>query len=269
MNVETANTTNAPHFFILGAADPEMTRIEEVLKRKGVEYAYAMKGGARVHPGNAYAAEDTSPHVPHGVRTVFVECRVEGRPQGVVVDHHQAGDPGHGRPAADFWMGSSLGQVMTLLGADPSDDDLIIAAADHCLSHAYKGKCPGVSPDRLRAWRVASKAGFQGVSAEMIAGDIDAAIDILRTLPQTLINGQGVAVIGDREIKEAPEGAAILGVAIMYKLFDKRAQRMKVGILGGEPGTIEEWMKVMAPAEGLTGIYGSPERGYAGGYIET
>jgi len=28
-------------------------------------------------------------------------------------------------------------------------------------------------------------------------------------------------------------------------------------------------MKVVAPAEGLTGIYGSPERGYAGGYVGT
>jgi len=269
MNVETANTTNAAHFFILGAADPEMERIEEVLKSKGLGYAYAMKGTARVHPGNAYDGDEVSSHVPHEASLVFVECRIQGYTPEAVIDHHQAGDPGHGLPPEDFWEGSSLGQLMILLGMSPEEDDLVIAAADHCLSHAYRGKCPGVSPDRLRTWRTSSKAKFQGVSAERISADVDAAIDTIQALPYVMVKGQTVAVVGDKEIKEAPEAAAILGVAIMYKLFDKRAQRMKMGILGGSPETTEEWMKTIAPAEGLTGIYGSPERGYAGGYLAT
>jgi hypothetical protein len=43
--------------FALGAQDPEMRAIEDVLRRQGVAYAYAARDGARCHSGNAYCAD--------------------------------------------------------------------------------------------------------------------------------------------------------------------------------------------------------------------
>ena len=41
-------------FFFLGAKDPEMDRIEEILIEHNMAYKYAMINNIRVHPGNAY-----------------------------------------------------------------------------------------------------------------------------------------------------------------------------------------------------------------------
>jgi len=210
-------------FFVLGAADPEMQAIEELLRDCGVQYAYATVGGVRVHPGNAYKADGYI--TPDGIDCVFadadwqgsfvlVECHISNRFPKIVVDHHRPGDPSYGKGPSKFWRASSLGQVWRLLGslecfslgASPDDGDTdaflvatygedntdphmipnaaLIAAADHCLAAAYRGECPGVNPDALMAWRVRSRSDFQGRPESEVIRDIEAARVALRDADQ-------------------------------------------------------------------------------------
>jgi hypothetical protein len=110
--------------FILGAPDPEMAHIETLLAEAGVPYTYASIGETRVHPGNAYKADwlagDYSGRIDH---IVFVECggrtlddfARDERAKVTRVDHHRPGDPGYGRPPAEFLSASSIGQVFSRL----------------------------------------------------------------------------------------------------------------------------------------------------------
>lgn len=100
--------------WVLGANDPEMASIEELLREVGEEYIYALdENGQRVHPGNAYRCP--TPEVTEEARVYAVEC-IDVLPEGWVrIDHHRPGDPGHGRPPEDFMAASSIGQVISEL----------------------------------------------------------------------------------------------------------------------------------------------------------
>lgn len=111
--------------WILGAADPEMEAIEALLRECGETVAYAADdSGCRVTPHNMYRA--TRVDAPDDVDLAVCECylvecggdyldvwcaTIAGR-----IDHHRPGDPGYGRPPADFLAASSLGQVIVELG---------------------------------------------------------------------------------------------------------------------------------------------------------
>jgi hypothetical protein len=104
--------------WVLGASDPEMERIEQLLRDAGERVEYAVAPGrdgamARVHPGNAYAA--TGPAVDGPV--ILVECDLSGGIHQVVglVDHHRPGDPGYGAPPEEAVRRSSIGQVIRRL----------------------------------------------------------------------------------------------------------------------------------------------------------
>jgi len=263
--------------WVLGAPDPEMEQIEQLLNAVGETVVYATKDGKRVTPDNAYKANGViRPDGTRGIAApadywVLVECLVDvdklkddvGRYDGFVgvetVDHHRPGDRGYGRPPTEFLQASSIGQVIYMLayheitlpwqkvGWRTSDDgnganynvtvsiysdsnyitqincqyphwmqeiekhltdmgvpvhahavgDIAIggdrrwyvcvkdfsthgceewmiiprhivhaAAADHCLAAAYRGECPGVDPDDLMRWRVATRARHQGRAQE-------------------------------------------------------------------------------------------------------
>lgn len=102
--------------WILGAPDPEMEAIEKLLKEAAEQVAYATLSGVRVRPDDAYKASGTSSEIPAGTTVYAVECGGPGVPAGALkVDHHHPGDPGHGRPAAEFLPAASLGQVVSEL----------------------------------------------------------------------------------------------------------------------------------------------------------
>ena len=75
----------------LGASDPEMEAIENLLASCGIQHGvlmeniilqYAMKDGARVHPGNAYKADKLSPYLFYmesnkDTTVILVECGCE------------------------------------------------------------------------------------------------------------------------------------------------------------------------------------------------
>jgi len=110
--------------WILGAPDPEMAAIETLLQECGETVAYATIDGARVHAGNAYRAEcpgELQGGMGERLSAVYrVECMWDPSWESLacpvhVIDHHRPGDPGYGRPPAEFLAASSLGQVVAEL----------------------------------------------------------------------------------------------------------------------------------------------------------
>lgn len=250
---------------VLGASDPEMEVIVALCQSLELDVVWATSGGRPVHPGNAYVADplsDTSAfdHI------VMVECGIPAlvAPSGAtitLIDHHRPGDPGFGLPPSRFWEASSLGQICKLFGVEPTTELLTVAAADHCLAAAYRGECPGVDPDALMSWRAQSRAAFQGRSVESVLADVDAARARLRAV----IGPEGFADLRGESIPELPEAAAREGIAFLSTVRD-RDGREKVVLQAASPELVSRFLAgEIVP--GLTGFYGDPARGFAGGYL--
>lgn len=255
--------------FILGASDPEMMEIERVVRAAGYPVRYAatrLAGGAleRTRSRDANNARDVlgGPIYPRTEKFVFVECRVQGLCPDLIVDHHQPGDPGYAAGAAEYMAGSSLGQVLSFLGQEPTELQRIIAAADHCPAQAYQGLCPGVSPEKLRQWRTASRAERRGVSFEQMEMAIESAHHALLTADKVTFMGQPFAWVSDRNCGEWMEASARYGIPFMYAERVARSNTTKLGIMSAAPDLVQAWMADC----GLSEVYGNPHRGYAGGY---
>lgn len=254
------------YLFVLGAGDPEMSAIEKICKNKNHTTLHATAQGRRVHPGNAYKADPITIENRAKYIVIWVECRSASlQSNDIIIDHHALGDPGFGYLAENYWLGSSLGQTCQLLGVAPTEKLNIIAAADHCLGHAYQGLCPGVEPRQLRTWRAESRAAFQGISVLKIMEEIESGIKTIAEMPTTIINGHTFIDSRGFYIKEFSEASAILGKAAMYDLRDKKSGRLKVGVLNGTHQEIAAWMDWSKSF--LNDCYGDPHRGYAGGYM--
>lgn len=276
-----------PIHFIVGSKDPEMDLIKELIwtakevGMKGVAgLSHATCRGNPVHSGNAHLADGTDTRPGRGTRAVFVECRVKHVRSVRVIDHHRPGDPGFDCPPEQYWEGSSLGQTVSFLEQIATraeleklhqalssrwDDMRMAAAADHCLGSAYQGRCPGVDPLALRYWRVISKSRYRSECPAAILAKVQHATSWLKTADRFTLNDERVALVPE-EVPELPEASAILGTPVEYLLEDKRTGRTKIGLLNASVHTIREWMSKRAPLLGLDDIYGSPMRGYAGGY---
>lgn len=252
--------------FILGAADPEMREIERVLTEHGMPFVYALHGRKRVTAPRAYVANATSAPVPRDAEVILIECRVAYLEcaSEVVVDHHRLGDPGFGLPPERYMEGSSLGQLLRLLGQEPTQAQRVICAADHCLNHAYGNKCPGVSREELIEFRTASRSLNRGVPREQIAQEVEQARIALEAAEKVDILGTSVAWITDVErFPEIADASAMYGIPYMYRKLE-RDGRVKMGILGAAAPVISAWMG--AARSTLANLYGDPVRGYAGGY---
>ena len=254
------------YFFVLGAKDPEMQEIARVLDTQGVPYAYATLKGVPVRTSEAYCATGIKGLLPSDANIVFVECAVMGLQPDEICDHHNPGDPGFGKPPDKYFEGSSLGQVLKLLGLEATHEQRIIAAADHCLRHAYAGQCPGIDPRELAEWRERSRAALREITVEELRSRIDHAIEVLRHAPRIKIANEEVAWFPptDDRPEEIAEASARIGIPFFS--IKKERERSKCRIMSAAPQTIDVWMRECA-ANGLRDIYGDPARGFAGGYL--
>lgn len=255
------------YIFVLGAPDPEMQEIERVLTEHGYPFVYATRGpsGKRVQASTAYGTRYVSGPVPvHTHKVVFVECTVYGLHCDFVVDHHQEGDPGHSKLPHEYMQGSSLGQLLDLLGLEPTQAQRVICAADHCLTAAYRGECPGVSVEELAEFRLRSRAQNRQISPQDLQAQIEAARRVLEAAPRVDLGGVEVAWVPDAEtIPELSEASARYNISHMYiQREGPYSPRIKAGLRGASAAAVRFWMR----ACGLTDVYGAPERGYAGGY---
>lgn len=278
--------------FILGAADPEMEAIEELIQAEydAAVVTYATKDGARVFPSTAYKADAVE--VEAGHLAVFVECQPEaGYPDGaLVIDNHRPGDAGHGVGPKGYFLASSIGQVYKLVketseeftvqedadtgpllvfshgpyGAPaavrPDPHLLLTAASDHCPGAAYRGECEGVTPGELMSHRASIASAFQGKDYGEYLKEVLRAMDLIQARAQ-----QYDIPHFEESVPQLPEASLRTGIPVSYEM-DDRSGRRKVGLLNADPETVSRWMEVSAPEMGLVDIYGAPERGYAGGF---
>jgi hypothetical protein len=249
-------------YFILGAPDPEMVTIEGLLKAHGVRYGYATLRGRVVQAHEAYRADGTTTLIPSGSEIVVVECSVLGLHPVHYIDHHREGDPGFGLPPDQYLEGSSLGQFLAYMGIPPTQEHRVIAAADHCLTHAYHGRCPGVDVQELKLWRTRNRATARGLAEEELSRQIAAATEYLQSVPRIKLAGVDVAFV-DEIRPEIAEASAREGIPYTYVKKEPDGRR-KAGILSAPPEAIQEWMDTCQ----LQNIYGDPQRGFAGGYFE-
>ena len=137
------------------------------------------------------------------------------------------------------------------------------AAADHCLGHAYRGRCPGVTPTSLLAYRVRVKAEMQNRPSADIQRDIDAAMEAVKAAPTMTIAGVVVSVMGDEYVRELPEAAAYLGRPYLGRGIQTPEGRQKEVLQSAPPDVVAKWMEIHSGSE----IYGDPARGFAGRYL--
>lgn len=261
--------------FILGASDPEMTEIENILSQNGLEHRPATVDGKRCHPGNAYKADAIE--VPENVDLVLIECEPVGAQNFVRIDHHRPGDPGYGLTASEFWEASSLGQLYSFLGlSNPSQDDLILAAMDHCPAAAIRGECPGVSAQEVLNRKILEIAQGTNHDAWEVREKVSLYSSMIESAPEISIGGQSLRDLRSDYLGEgysvnllAAQTAALAGsYTVLLKHRDAVGKPEKWSISGhATPELIEAFKDEWAPAQGLTGIYGVPNRGYAGGYL--
>ncbi|MEK7567616.1 MAG: hypothetical protein AAB513_01695 [Patescibacteria group bacterium] len=259
--------------WVLGAPDPEMEAIEKLLLDCSQTVVYAAASGKRVFAGNAYKADSTLPESGLDVErfSAWVECGFHGKKPEYIVDHHNPGDPGYGKGPSEFWQASSIGQVYQLLWnvawenrliLKPTRDHIFTAAADHCLAHAYAGKCSTVDPEELLLWRIKSRAKFQGKSEELISAHVERARKAVRERAVETPFGL-LADFGEETMPELLEASAREGIAFLGVGLPQRDGRRKKVLMGGSPEMISQWMATC----GLKDVYGDPARGFAGGYL--
>ncbi len=127
--------------WVLGASDPEMTMIEEILTAAGEKVAHAVLGGKRVSPPTAYKADGYQfvtdcDADDDKVEFMLVECDVttpDGSPSRII-DHHREGDPGFGREPQAFLAASSIGQVVGWISDVPGPDTLPFEKCDDLIA---------------------------------------------------------------------------------------------------------------------------------------
>lgn len=277
--------------------DPEMEMILSILSKLSMPHQHATVDGKPVHSGNAYKAD----RIEHEGTLVFIECApADGRPSdSVVVDHHREGDPGYGIEPDEFFKGSSLGQLLVYLaeqlldfsplgwealGGDgfpliyQSSGQLLLAAAqywdyllpkevvltmaaDHCLGAAYKGQCPGVSPEAMRSHRTRVRSAFQGISPEELETLVASAEVELEKAPEFSPDIKDMR--RDTPVPELPEAALRKGIGYISGPLVGRDGRRKF-TCSGNTEQVETFLSTNPL--GLVDVYGDPARGFAGGY---
>lgn len=259
--------------FVLGALDPEMREIARVLRQSKRGHHHAAKDAQPVMARNAYDADCvvnlgrgghfSQALLPPFAPVVVVECALAGRDPIARVDHHHPGDPGYDKSPLEYLDGSSLGQALRLLEMVATPTQRLLAAADHCLTAAYQGMCPGIDPNELLFMRASWRARATGRTlSDVVEGILHAAKQVRGSYDSEY----GESLFLDPTVIPADlaEGAAYSGHPIRYREFFRNGD-LKEMLKGAAPEHIERFM-AMHREQGRV-VYGNPHRGYAGAYL--
>lgn len=250
-----------------------MREIEKVLAAVGAPFCHAAVSQQRCHSGSAYSADSVvcvgrnAHHREFLLRptedVAFVECGLAGFEPVLCIDHHNPGDAGFDKGPADYLQGSSLAQVLNHYGLEPTETQRLLCAADHCLTAAYQGECPGVDPDELLFMR----ASWQALMTYRSMGDtLTSILAAAKAVNQHYDPAAGMSIFLDptRTPADLPEGAARAGKAVRYRSLSLDGV-LKEMVKGGTPAQLAAFI---AEHEALgRRTYGNPYRGYAGAYL--
>lgn len=263
---------------MLGVDDPEMIEIERMLKARGKEFYYATKNGARVHPGNAYEADPIS--VPKDTTLVLIECEPKELETGVKIkriDHHRPGDHGHHARPEHFWKASAIGQLYKLLGGMPTYHHRVVAAMDHCMVHARKGKCPGIEPHDVQKLSVAFIAHRKNITEHEVKSCMGYMYDLFSVCSAVTLGDIEVLDstfhpldIDSKEYLCARDALVDMERAALIALRNPCGDPAKIVFYGDTTEkSIKAFVSEWAPAHELENVYWDLARGYAGGYRST
>jgi hypothetical protein len=267
------------YFYVLGADDPEMRAIENILNENNLPFGYAMIENKRCHSGNAYLANNISGIVlPHALNKefnlVYIECQLQTIKPSFVIDHHREGDPGYDSTYLDYWNGSSIGQLCSFLNIKKTHKLSVIAALDHCYSHAVRGLCPEVSDSDVRVLKYEEISKHHDITLETLYKIIHSFKMKLEKSNQIFLEDQMVYDLRYLDFSEIYSiGYLILQCALYEEgavgLIQLPEDNSTKVILSGiiSPETVRFFKNNWAPKNNLENIYGVPERGYAGGYV--
>jgi len=259
--------------FVLGAMNAETDMVKRLLAAVGMPYSIATKDGKFVaSPSEAQKADGISKAPEKGQLVAFVECNVKGYDPIKVF-----GSLGNELGSPEFYFGSSvIGQLISALIGNPNFgggreaaaklepllwEARLAAVSDQHLSDAYRGLCPGVDPSALRLWRAMRRS-----EARDVLNQYDEALAALKGCDLIHL-GAGLTVRSvDKYIAEMYEAAAISGECIMYSRGDRKAGKTKVTLINASASEIGAWLEWARSSGGLVDVYGSPEKGYAGGF---
>lgn len=259
--------------FMLGAKDPEMVRIKKRLDDYGEEYIQF-----DVNPATAYKINfdhGMFPELDHPL--VLIECgnSLPHKPFGdeIIIDHHH---PDHllGKEGLNSFELSSIGQLCRLLNITPDKQDIVAGVVDHSLYEAYRHhERYELTFDDVYKYRMECLLSAPG--AQDIA-TVKAAIELAKE--KILLSNK--IVIGDQEVAQI-EGSHGEGYSINYLAFVEAAQqlgnvpyllqtkdvgddRVKLCLGAASQTAVKAFMEQYR--DNLTGLYGVPTRGFAGGY---
>lgn len=282
--------------FVLGARDPEMDFIERLLRNNGYKVAFACgQNGDRVHYGAAYPSRTAEgPSNKPYVWQVWIECApAHGGKLTLAsmdipfIDHHYPGDPGYECGPADYWKGSSVGQLHIMLGLEGTHEAHVIAAIDHCINAAYRGECvlkstgEVIAPDEILNRQLMGMCLHTGRPIELLKETLETWRKRLRdntpTPHRTRAGIQHVHEFVHRTITEfweylcAREAALIERVCavVITKFHEPECDpELKLNIVGHPSADfIERFLAGSELYPTVINRYGSPARGYGGGYV--
>lgn len=265
-------------FFFLGAKDPEMDRIEEILSEHNFAFKYATINENRVHPGNAYEFYATKDEF--NKNTVFVECfpsQLKGQESNYQrIDHHRSCDDGFYMPPERFWDASSIGQLYKLISMNDDNlyNDMILAAMDHCLPEALSGKLIGISVSDVLKRRIFEISKTSKISIEDVSLKIDTYKNIIAMSPIKNIGGVELHDLSklhlgygyNLELLAAQTAASLIGVSVLLRHGDSPI-REKMTLSGVNSVDNVIIVKEHLENENFKYIYAVPARGYCGGYF--
>jgi hypothetical protein len=275
---------------LVGAEDPEMDRIVDVLEANGINYILATKGGERVNPNSAYTADALPAEKFKGVKTfILIECEspLTNIPLGVervVIDHHRnvEGDLGHNKGPELFWEASSLGQLCNRIGLTPSHKDLVLAAMDHNFSAAIRGECyPNDESEKALSFsdavynlKIAEIAKTHQVDVQAVKNRVAYFEEQLKLADEISIDSEmikdlrGENLGADYSLDHLAAQVAVAkskGVAILYNHLGSFERLTIYG--KAAPATFTAFREVWAPLQGYEeNVYGSAARGYSGAH---
>ena len=292
--------------FVLGAHDPEMRKIEELLVLLGYPFSYALQGIERSNVSNAYK----SSHFDFFESSiVYIECNAVHKSHiEVLIDHHNPGDYGYDLDSDSFVEASSLGQffkyilindydyVTTLLKLDQSpkkdilsehmyydngwfldtangtaripDEIVLLSGIDHCLIDAYKGKCSGIDTYNLFNVRINQISDDLSVPISLLFDLVEKYENKLRYFGEILdfTDLYMGNTIYSPEYLVLRELSISKNVPIAVKIsFDGLEKLMFLSLEKNEVQDLLDNKQFKGIK--LHDMFGVPNRGYAGGFI--
>ncbi len=277
--------------FILGADDPEMRAMKELLALAGQKWEQATHQSQPVSPGTSYQADTPIGKADH---YIFIECCPKFgydvcRTTYTVIDHHRPGDPGFDLPAEKYWEAASIGQLTRYLSGVVSNWtmkkiearerwDRYTAALDHSNFAACAGLCPGIDPIVARRKVCKMIAKSHGTKCSEVRTRIRSWLQRIEEgdFSQTKLNE--AVLLDARDVRLPPgyslefltlrEACFMLKKSFMVRYRDRPDEREKlVVILTKSPELIKYFVDEWVPAHGLVDPYWSESRMYAGAYV--